>query len=124
MFNKNRQLENLHIIFWIFKDISWCILLKPLGIAMIFPTLIIALVIAWRTRHFISEACHSIAIVFWIIANSYWMLTEFFEFDTEVFYGHITFKHIALLPFILGALTLAWYYLYWKPNNTNVANTM
>ena len=39
-----RRMENMHIIFWLLKDISWCLFWKPLGIAMIFPTLIIAIV--------------------------------------------------------------------------------
>ena len=41
-----RKMENLHILFWLLKDISWCLAWKPLGIAMIFPTLIMAVVIA------------------------------------------------------------------------------
>jgi hypothetical protein len=119
-----RRMENFHIIFWILKDISWCIIFKPLGIAMIFPTLIIAIIIAYRTRHFISEACHNIAIVLWIMANSYWMISEFFGFDTKVVYGITTFKHLSLIPFIAGAFVLAWYYLYWKPRNRVVDETM
>lgn len=121
---KYRRMENFHIVFWIFKDISWCILFRPLGIAMIFPTLIIAVIIAWRTRHFVSEACHNMAIVLWIIANSYWMISEFFEFDTAIVYGSITYKHLSLIPFIAGGLCLAWYYVYWKPSHKNALDTM
>src|SRR5688572_10296945 len=69
-----RKMENLHIVFWLFKDISWCLIWKPLGIAMIFPTLIIAIIIAWRTRQYVSELCHNPAITVWISANSYWMI--------------------------------------------------
>lgn len=68
---KYRKMENLHIVFWLLKDIGWCLIWKPLGIAMIFPTLIIALVIAYRTRQFMSELCHNLAIAVWIMANSY-----------------------------------------------------
>jgi len=75
-----RRMENLHIVFWLFKDISWCMIWKPLGIAMIFPTLIIAIVISFRTRQFMSEVCHNVAIVFWITANAYWMVSEFLGF--------------------------------------------
>src|SRR6188768_1545955 len=76
-----RKMENLHIVFWLFKDISWCLIWKPLGIAMIFPTLIVAIVIAWRTRQYVSELCHNLAITVWISANSYWMITEFIGID-------------------------------------------
>ncbi|HVI44729.1 MAG TPA: hypothetical protein VM802_07660 [Chitinophaga sp.] len=109
-----RKMENLHIVFWLLKDISWCMIWKPLGVAMIFPTLIISIVIAWRTRKFMSELCHNLAITVWISANSYWMISEFFHFDMKVIAGDITFKHLALIPFVTGLLALAYYYLYYR----------
>jgi hypothetical protein len=119
-----RKMENLHIVFWLFKDISWCMIWKPLGIAMIFPTLIIAIVISFRTRQFMSEVCHNVAIVFWITANAYWMVSEFLEFDTHVLFGEYTYKHLAIIPFVLGILMLAYYYIIWKPMHKNAVETM
>lgn len=112
-----RKMENLHIVFWLLKDISWCMIWKPLGIAMIFPTLIIAIVIAWRTRRFMSELCHNVAITVWISANSYWMISEFFHFDAQVIIGEVTYKHLALIPFVTGILILAYFYLYYQPRH-------
>jgi hypothetical protein len=109
-----RKMENLHIVFWLFKDISWCMIWKPLGITMILPTLIIAIVITIRTRQFVSEFCHNLAIVFWITANSYWMISEFMQFDTVNITGDVTYKYLAILPFMAGILVLAYYYLWWK----------
>ncbi|MBA2330040.1 MAG: hypothetical protein H0V91_10510 [Flavisolibacter sp.] len=108
-------MENMHIIFWLVKDISWCLIWKVLGIAMIFPTLIISLIIAWRTRHIKSELAHNLAITFWIIANSLWMITEFFHVDTKIFFGILTGKHLSLIPFILGMCVLLYYYIIQKP---------
>ena len=119
-----RKMENLHIVFWLFKDISWCMIWRPLGIAMIFPTLIIAIVIAMRTRQYMSEVCHNVAIVFWITANAYWMISEFFHFDTLVVYGDITYKYLAIIPFSIGILMLAYYYLVWRPMHKNAVETM
>lgn len=119
-----RKMENLHIVFWLFKDIAWCMILKPLGIAMIFPTLIIAIVIAWRTRQMMSELCHNLAVALWISANSYWMISEFLHFDFLPVYGEITYKHLALIPFILGLLPLAYYYLYWRLKHRTENETM
>lgn len=119
-----RKMENLHIIFWLFKDISWCMLWKPLGIAMIFPTLIIAIVITIRTRELVSEVCHNLAIVFWISANSYWMISEFFEFDSVPVYNNITYKYLAIIPFGIGIIILAYYYLLWKPKHKGETETM
>jgi hypothetical protein len=119
-----RKMENMHIIFWLFKDISWCMLWKPLGIAMIFPTLIFALVITFRTRHQVSELCHNMAVVFWIIANSYWMIGEFVGFEMLPLIGEYTYKHLAVIPFTLGILILAYYYAWWKPRNKSVEETL
>ena len=80
-----RKMENLHIVFWLFKDISWCMIWRSLGIAMIFPTLSVAIIIAYRTRKYMSEVCHNLAIVVWISANSFWMISEFFHFDDKMF---------------------------------------
>lgn len=112
-----RRMENLHIVFWLFKDIAWCLDIHWLGILMIVPTFTISLVIAWRTRHIMSERCHNIAICVWITANSYWMLSEFFGFDGNIIFGHFTYKYLALIPFFTGVLVLAFYYLIWKPKH-------
>lgn len=119
-----RKMENLHIVFWLFKDISWCMTWRYLGIAMIIPTLIIAIVISWRTRQYMSELCHNIAITVWITANSYWMISEFFHFDGIIIYGDITYKYLAIIPFAIGILLLAYYYLVWKPTHKATLETM
>ena len=121
---KYRKMENLHIVFWLFKDLSWCMIWKPLGIAMIFPTLLISIVIAWRTRNFMSELCHNLAIIVWISANSYWMISEFFAFDNLPLFGNFTYKHLALIPFTLGILLLTFYYVVWKPKHKDELETM
>ena len=108
---RNRKMENLHIVFWLLKDISWCMVWKPLGIAMIFPTLIIAIVITYRSRAYLSEVCHNIAVALWISANSFWMVSEFLKFDTKILFGVYTYKHLALVPFILGTLPLIYFYI-------------
>jgi hypothetical protein len=105
---KFRKMENTHILFWLLKDISWCLGFKVLGTAMIVPTLIIAAIIAWRTRHFVSELAHNLAIFFWICANSFWMVTEFLKVDEHL-------KLYALIPFCMGLLPLIFYYCIYSP---------
>jgi len=119
-----RKMENLHIVFWLFKDISWCMVWRPLGIAMIFPTLIIAIIITARTREFMSEVCHNSAMVLWISANSYCMISEFLKFDALIVYGDITCKHLAIIPFTLGIGVLGYYYLWWKPLHNEINETI
>ena len=113
-----RKMENMHIIFWLLKDISWCVIWKPLGIAMIFPTLIIAIIIAWRTRDIRAELSHNMAITFWIAANSYWMISEFYGFDETVLFYRIEGKYVAVLPFVIGLLFLGYHYFF--PKNDEV----
>jgi hypothetical protein len=107
-----RRLENMHIAFWLLKDISWCMIWKEFGIAMIVPTLSVALWYTWRNRHVASELAHNLAVVFWITANSYWMISEFLEFDTMPVWREFEGKHLALIPFFTGVLFLLNYYLF------------
>ena len=110
-----RKMENLHIAFWLMKDISWCMIWKELGIAMVIPTLAVAIWITWKNNHIVSELAHNMAIVFWITANGYWMISEFFGFDEEIVWREFTGKHVALIPFAAGALTLLYYYTILRP---------
>ena len=119
-----RKMENLHIVFWIFKDIAWCLSLELLGVAMIIPTLAISIFIAWRTKHIVSELCHNIAITVWISANSFWMCTEFFRVDHLIVFGNTTVKHLAMIPFISGVIILGYYYLWYKPRHKEETQTL
>ena len=110
-----RKMENMHIVFWLLKDVSWCMIWKVLGLAMIAPTLAIAIIIAWRTRDIKSELAHNLAITFWISANAYWMISEFFHFDTIHIWQQFEGKHLAIIPFAIGVFILANYYLLQKP---------
>lgn len=107
-----RRMENLHIVFWIVKDISWCLFWKVLAMLMVVPTLTIALLISYRTRKIKAELAHNLAVAFWIMANSLWMVSEFFHFDTMPVWREFTGKHLSLVPFIIGSLILLYYYLF------------
>lgn len=112
-----RRMENMHIVFWLIKDISWCMIWKELGIAMFIPTLSIAIIIAWRTRQIKAELAHNLAIAFWICANGYWMISEFFGFDEAIVWRNFTGKHLALIPFLIGAVILLLYYTIQRPRD-------
>lgn len=103
-----RKIENMHILFWLVKDLCWCLIIKWLGIVMIVPTLAVAIYIAWRSRRFVAEVTHNIAIALWIIANSMWMISEFYGVDEKV-------KPYCAVPFALGLLILLYFYLIYAP---------
>jgi hypothetical protein len=110
-----RRLENLHIVFWLFKDISWCMTWQTLGIIMVIPTLCVAIYISIRTRNIKSEFAHNLAVTFWITANSYWMISEFWGFDEVPIWAGFEGKHLAMIPFLIGLIILAWYYIMMRP---------
>jgi hypothetical protein len=59
-----------------------------------------------------SELAHNLAVAFWISANSYWMIAEFFGFDEIKVFNGYEGKHLAMIPFLIGVVILAWYYLF------------
>jgi hypothetical protein len=107
MFKELRASENFHIVLWLLKDLCWVMDLKVAGIVMVVPTVSMAVHIAWRSRHEIGELLHSVAVVLWIMANSTWMIGEFFFNDG--------IRPLAALFFVLGLLTVSWYYLVLLP---------
>jgi len=107
---QHRRFENLHIVFWLMKDISWCMLWRAFGVFMIVPTLGAAIFITWRARADRADLAHNLAVVFWISANAWWMITEFFEFDETPLWFGINGRHWSMLPFLLGAFVLLRYY--------------
>lgn len=98
-----RKSENLHILFWLIKDTCWMMEWKELGIAMIIPTIAIALYLVIKTNQE-NEFFINLAILCWIIANSYWMSCEFF--------GHVELKNYAAIPFCIGFICTSIF--YWK----------
>jgi hypothetical protein len=102
-----RRTENLHILFWLMKDICWAMLWKPLGVAMLVPTLLVAIIITWQTRHLIAELFHNLAISFWICANGYWMIVEFMDRDE--------LRTYTAIPFGIGLFFIVTYYLVILP---------
>ena len=103
-----RKTENLHILFWLLKDLSWAMLWKPLGLLMIVPTIGAALLITWQTRHIKSEVLHNLAVDFWILANAYWMITEFYSHNDSL-------RFYTIIPFSIGLIIISYYYIIVKP---------
>jgi hypothetical protein len=106
--NRFRRIENLHILFWLLKDLSWAMLWKPLGLIMVIPTVAAALLITWQTRHIKSEFLHNLAVDFWILANAYWMITEFYSDNDSL-------RYYTIFPFSIGLLIISYYYVVVKP---------
>jgi hypothetical protein len=103
-----RRTENLHILFWLVKDVSWAMLWKPIGVFMIIPTISVAILITWQTRKIKSELFHNLAVTFWICANALWMILEFTGNDDH-------YRKFTAIPFSIGLFFIAAYYLVILP---------
>ncbi len=107
-----RRYENLHIIFWLLKDMAWSMGWRYMGISMIIPTLLISIYMTKKFKGNPSEWYHNLAVICWIVANSYWMISEFYGFEELPIIGWIKWVHLALIPFISGLFLIAFYYLF------------
>ena len=105
-----RRVENLHILLWLIKDAAWAVNWRVLGTVMIVPTLFVAILITWQTRHILSELIHNLVVTIWITANCTWMVGEFFGWD-ENLWGSIGLRQLTVIPFGIGLLILAYYYI-------------
>lgn len=99
--------ENLHVVLWLIKDLSWLMEYRMLGLLMVAPTITVAGIIAWKSRHIRVELLHAMAVILWISANSTWMIEDLF-LDGR---GHV----IAQALFLSGLLILAVHYLILLP---------
>lgn len=100
---KTKHYENVHIPLWLLKDTCWMLHWKILGVTMIFPTVLVALIITvktWREQE--DEFWINLAVLFWIIGNSYWMLCEFFD--------HEELKNYAGIAFLAGMISVGYFY--------------
>ena len=106
------RFDNMHVLLWLIKDTCWMLEWKIIGTLMIAPTIGVAAYLAVK-----SAAEHvfwiNLAICFWISANAYWMVCEFV--------GRDELKDYAGLPFMLGLLAVAVFYL--KPSRRAVGTS-
>jgi len=104
MISSIRKFENLHIACWLIKDTCWVMDIRLLGIIMIFPTLFLAFYITYKFRRLLAELYHNLAVCFWIMANTIWMIGEFFFDDT--------LRPYSIAFFLAGLLLILYYYLF------------
>lgn len=97
-----RKFENAHIVLWLIKDTCWIQNFKLAGVIMVVPTVGMAIYITWLSRPDARELAHNLAVCCWIVANSIWMVGEFFCHDTT--------RQLATVFFAFGLAIIAGYY--------------
>ena len=100
--SKIRKFENLHVLFWLIKDLSWAMVWRPLGLFMIGPTVFIAIYLLKKNWDDKTERSHNAAVLAWILANSFWMSVEFL--------GKEELKIWCIVPFGFGLVVLLFHY--------------
>jgi hypothetical protein len=98
-----RSGENLHILFWLLKDLCWVMDARVAGLLLVIPAVLVAVWICWRSRAERSEFVHALAVVLWILANSTWMIGEFFLAGGT--------RPYAIFLFVAGLSVLAFHHL-------------
>jgi hypothetical protein len=102
---ERRILENFHVLLWLIKDLCWAMEFKLFGSFLVLPTIAAAVWILIITKDQ-NEFWVNLAVLFWIIANSTWMLVDFFQFGS---------KYYCLPSFICGFIAFGMYcYKLWK----------
>lgn len=102
-----RVQENLHVLLWLLKDLCWLMEYRVAGLVMVLPTIAVAVLITWQSRADRRDLFHALAVTLWIMANSTWMIGDFF-FEER---GH----GIAQAFFLSGLGLLALFYLVLIP---------
>jgi hypothetical protein len=106
-------LEIIHIPLWLIKDLCWLFVWDVLGVIMAIPTILVALIMVIISTDDRSKLFPNLSILFWIIANSTWMIAEFYD---------LNFKHFAAIPFGLGLLSFFVFLLIAKPTLKQTKN--
>jgi len=107
--------DHLHIVLWLVKDMCWAMEWKIMGVAMIVPTLGLALFISLKTNKNSFSFLPNVAILCWILANSIWMLDEFF---------HLEIRKFCLVFFGAGiAVVTYWLFVQFKEIKNKLKNS-
>jgi hypothetical protein len=99
-----RFLENGHVAIWLMKDFCWCSGFRALGVAMAVPTIALAAYLVYRVRSNSRDVVHNAAVLFWLCANTTWMIGEFWFADST--------RPQAKLFFIAGLGMLMLFYMW------------
>lgn len=97
-----KQLDNFHIVLWLMKDIFWVREEQFWGVLMIMPTVSVAMILTIQSIHQKQGFYSNFAILCWMLADSIWMVDEFFILEIQ---------WITLGLFILGILSMVYYYI-------------
>lgn len=83
-FQHFRQYENLHMLFWIIKDLSWGAMNLTVWSLCLVPTILIAgdlvyiSATSYNSPDYTVDLVHFVVVFVWVIGNSVWAFGDFF----------------------------------------------
>lgn len=97
---------------WLLKDILWLQEKTLAAMMMIIPTVGVSLILTFQSYKNKEGFYLNFAILFWIIANSIWMVDEFYALDV---------RWMTSISFGMGILIMLFYYII-EANIFNIKN--
>jgi len=87
LFPSWRDYENIHIFFWLGKDVAWNGLIQPMWVIFVIPTFLVSLdfvVTSLFNKYAVIDHAHYVSVMLWVLGNAVWACGElwFGYFDT------------------------------------------
>jgi lysylphosphatidylglycerol synthetase-like protein (DUF2156 family) len=85
-FRNFRQYENIHMMFWLAKDLAWNETKIILWFLFLVPTIAAStdfFIIASKEKNTVIEMAHYASTITWVLGNVVWALGEFFYDDYD-----------------------------------------
>lgn len=91
------KFDGIHLLLWLIKDTLWVMGFKYATLLMIIPTVSYTCYLLYKNRENRSFFILYIAILFWLLGNSAWIVNDFFLQNK--------YNTVCYVFFILGILT-------------------
>lgn len=104
LFFSVRHIENIHIYFWILKDLGWLLDNPYVSITFGILSLLILMILFYINTNY--EELYFICVTFiWLFSNFIWMVGDVLQYDTKVY------QFICSCGMTLGICLIACYYV-------------
>ena len=104
------QIDTWHILLWLLKDTLWVMSFKYLAIAMIVPTVLYTLYILKKHYQQRIYFFNYLAILFWLLGNSFWILNDFLLNEKYDWVCYILFS-VGIVTLFLQLLAKKFYHV-------------
>lgn len=111
VFSSWTDYENVHVLFWLGKDVAWNREIPAMWVVFMIPTLLVGSDFAWKTlvkKRLVIDHAHYAAQLFWVLSNAIWAAVELFFPNSSTLD-----KTVGLLDFSSQAFRSGRWYASW-----------